>query len=75
MKYTPNKVFIIEKGRYVEISYDELCRRTKQDKFYEYKLFLPLHRMLMEVVEDEYKAFYKNIHRQKYLIPTRIVCC
>ncbi len=67
MKYAPNKVFILENGRYVEISYDELCQRIKQDKFYEYKLFIPLHGMLMEVEKDEYKTFYKNVRRQKYL--------
>lgn len=67
MKYAPNKVFILENDSYVEISYKELCQRTTQDKFYEDKLFLPLHGMLMEVAEDEYKIFYKNVRRQKYL--------
>ena len=67
MKYAPNKVFILENGSYAEISYEELCKRTAQNKFYEDKLFLPLHGMLMEVAEDEYKTFYKNVRRQKYL--------
>lgn len=67
MKYAPNKVFILENGRYAEISYDELCRRTENDNFYKDKLFLPLHGMLMEVAEDEYRTFYKNVRRQKYL--------
>lgn len=49
MKYTANKVFILEKGRYVEIRYDEIGRRAKQDKLYKYKQFLPLHVMLMEI--------------------------
>lgn len=65
MKYAPNKVFILENGSYVEISYEELCQRTTQDKSYEDKLFLPLHGMLMEVAEDEYRTFYKNVRRQK----------
>lgn len=67
MKYAPNKVFILENGSYAEISYEELCRRTEADKSYEDKLFLPLHGMLMEVAEDEYRTFYKNVRRQKYL--------
>ncbi len=67
MKYAPNKVFILENGSYAEISYEELCKRTAQNKSYEDKLFLPLHGMLMEVAEDEYKTFYKNVRRQKYL--------
>ena len=67
MKYAPNKVFILENGNYAEISYEEFCRRTENDKSYEDKLFLPLHGMLMEVAEDEYRTFYKNVRRQKYL--------
>lgn len=67
MKYAPNKVFILENGSYVEISYEELCRRNENDKNYEDKLFLPLHGMLMEVTADEYRTFYKNVRRQKYL--------
>lgn len=67
MKYATNKIFILENGSYVEISYVELCERTIQDKSYEDKLFLPLHGMLMEVKDDEYKTFYKNVRRQKYL--------
>lgn len=67
MKYVPNKVFILENGSYAEISYEELCRRTENDKSYEDKLFLPLHGMLMEVAEDGYQTFYKNVRRQKYL--------
>lgn len=67
MKYAPNKVFILENGSYVEISYEELCKRTAHNKSYEDKLFLPLYGMLMEVAEDEYRTFYKNVRRQKYL--------
>lgn len=67
MKNAPNKVFILENGSYAEISYEELCKRTAKNKSYEDKLFLPLHGMLMEVAEDDYKTFYKNVRRQKYL--------
>lgn len=67
MKHTTDKVFILENGSYVEISYEELCRRTELDESYEDKLFLPLHGMLVEVAEEEYKTFYKNVRRQKYL--------
>lgn len=67
MKYAPERVFVLECGKYTEITYEELCRRTEADKSYEDKLFLPLHGMLMEVEEEEYKSFYKNVRRQKYL--------
>lgn len=67
MKYAPERVFVLEYGKYTEITYEELCRRTEENKEYEDKLFLPLHGMLMEVAEEEYKSFYKNVRRQKYL--------
>lgn len=67
MKYASERVFVLEGGKYTEIIYEELCRRTEENKEYEDKLFLPLHGMLMEVVEEEYKSFYKNVRRQKYL--------
>ena len=67
MKYAPEKVFILENGNYIEISYEELCRRTKLNKDYQTKLFLPLHGMLMEVTENVYHEFYQEEERQKYL--------
>ncbi len=64
MEYTPKKVFVLEKGMYLELSYTEF--RQKEDT-YRGRWFIPLHGMLMEVPEDEYKAFYKNKRREKYL--------
>lgn len=68
VKYTPRKVFILENGEYIEISYEELCRLTEDNNnLYADKLFIPLHGMLMEVTEDTYRDFYKDKRRQKYL--------
>lgn len=67
MKYAPKKVFILENNEYVEISYEELCRREMTDKSYEDKLFLPLHGMLMEVTKDFYDDFYRDKRRQEYI--------
>ena len=47
-KYAPRKVFILENGEYVEISYEELCRREQNDPSYKDKLFLPLYGMIKE---------------------------
>lgn len=66
-KCTPKKVFILENGAYIEITYEELCERRKRYKDYETKLFLPLHGMLMEVTENVYREFYREEERQKYL--------
>ena len=68
MKYTPRKVFILENGEYIEISYEELCRLTEDNNSpYADKLFLPLHGMLMEVTPEQYAEFYRIQNRQRYM--------
>lgn len=66
-KHAPRKVFILENGEYVEISYEELCRREENNPFYQDKLFLPLYGMIMEVTESTYLEFYRLQRRQKYI--------
>ena len=66
-KYAPRKVFILENGEYVEITYEELCRREEIDCTYKDKLFIPLHGMIMEVTKEQYDAFYRDHERQRYL--------
>ena len=65
MEYTPKKVFILDGKTYLELSYAEF--RQQRDT-YQSRWFIPLHGMLMEVPEDEYKAFYQERRRQKYLV-------
>ena len=67
MKYAPKKVFILENGKYKEITYSELQELEQSDKAYLEKFFLPLYGMLMEVTEETYKAYYKDKRRQKYI--------
>lgn len=67
MKYAPKKVFILENGEYIEISYEEFCRREETDTAYKDKLFIVLHGMLMEVTSKDYLDFYKFQRRQKYI--------
>ena len=67
MKYAPEKVFILENGKYKEITYSELQELEQSDKSYAEKFFLPLHGMLMEVTEEDYKEYYKYNRRQKYI--------
>ncbi|MCM1494483.1 MAG: sigma-70 family RNA polymerase sigma factor [Bacteroides sp.] len=66
-KYDNHKCFVFSAGGYEEITYAELCYRYQKDKSYENKLFIPLHGMLMEVAPEQYKEFYKEQRRQKYL--------
>jgi len=65
VKYAPKKVFIIENGKYIELTYEEyILRKENNDTV---KFFLPLYGVLMEVSEDTYKEYYKDRRRQKYL--------
>ena len=57
MKYTPKKVFILVNDNYKEITYIELQKLEQTDKSYAEKFFLPLHGMLMEVTEEDYKEY------------------
>ncbi len=62
------KCFIrIEKGKFEEITYKELEKRRKITKEYNNKKFIPVQGMLLEVTEVEYKNFYKDVERQKYV--------
>lgn len=67
MKYAPKKVFILENGKYKEITYSELQKLEQSDKSYAEKFFLPLYGMLMEVTAETYKSYYKDKRRQKYI--------
>ena len=67
MKKTPKKVFIHENGEYVEITYEELCRRLETNQTYADRKFLSLHGMLMEVTDEDYQLFYQDLEQQRYL--------
>ena len=64
MKYPPRKVFVLEDGVYEELTYAQFHQKKE---CYTGRRFIPLHGMLMEVSESDYKAFYKDKRRQKYL--------
>ena len=67
MKQEPKKVFILEDGKYSELSWREFSCRYELAVTYKQKHFLPLHGMLMEVNEDVYRDFYRDRRHQKYL--------
>lgn len=64
MEYTPKKVFVLAGKTYQELSYAEFRQKATT---YQGRRFIPLHGMLMEVLEDDYRTFYKSKRRQKYL--------
>lgn len=67
MKKQPKTVYIIENGKYTELTYEEFRHREQTCPLYADRLFIPLHGMLMEVSEKDYLDFYKNKRRQKYI--------
>ena len=62
-----SKCFILTPDGYEEITYAELTLRRETDPTYQNRRFIPLHGMLLEVSEADYKAFYRDAERQKYL--------
>lgn len=65
--FAKGKCFVKTKGQYEEITYEELLRRCDADETYPQRKLIPLHGMLMEVSLEEYKEFYRERRRQKYL--------
>ena len=68
MKYEPQKVFILENGKYEELTYQEFFDHFESDGIYPKKYFIPLYGMLLEVDKNTYREFYRSKRRQKYLI-------
>lgn len=63
MKYTPRKIFILESGKYIELTYEEFCHRKEEIQ----RFFISLHGVLMEVSAITYQEYYKDKRRQKYI--------
>lgn len=62
-----NICFIRIENGYEQITYTELCKLINTNEEYKSKKFLPLHGILMEVTEEQYKEFYRQKRRQKYI--------
>ena len=62
MKLEPKKIFVLQDGKYIELSYQEFQKIDVKEK-----VFLPLYGMLMEVSKEVYKDFYRHKRRQKYI--------
>lgn len=71
-KYANNKCFVFSADGYEEITYMELLHRQEKDKRYKMKRFIPLHGMLLEVTQEQYREFYKERRRHKYLMEQSI---
>ncbi len=67
MKHEITSVFIIEANRYIEITYQEFTNRYVSDESYKGKYFICVHEKLLEVSQDDYTQYYKELERNKYL--------
>ena len=67
MSYAPKKVFILENGKYVEISYEEHSKRKTNDPEYGEKYFILVDDILMEVSHDNYKSYHQYNEHEKYV--------
>lgn len=67
MSYAPKKVFILDKTEYIEISYQEFCVLRDGDESFDNRYFIPVQGMLIEVSENAYKDFYRDLERRRYL--------
>lgn len=63
MKLEPKKIFVLQDGKYIELSYQEFQKIDVKEG-----VFLPLYGMLMEVSKEVYKDFYRHMRRQKYIV-------
>lgn len=66
MDHMPKKVFILENGEYIEITFQELYQRRQNDSSFRERKFLFEDGFLMEVREHEYVSFRKEKRRQRY---------
>ena len=63
MRYAPKRIFILEEGRYIEISYEEYISITEEDSTRHFWLF---GGMLMELPEEHYVQMNREKSRMQY---------
>ncbi len=66
MDHTPKKVFILENGEYIEITFQELYQRRQNDSSFRERKFLFEDGFLMEARPQEYMAIKSEKRRQRY---------
>lgn len=66
MKYKPKKIFVIENGEYIEITYQEFAARCEANDSYPKQRFIYIDGIILEMPQEKRKEFYKDKRRQKY---------
>ena len=67
MKNEIESVFVIESSGYVEMTYQEFLERRSTDLSYKSRRFILVGKHIMELSEENYRAYYKEKRRVKYV--------
>ena len=70
MNYIPKRVFLLECGKYIELSYEEFCEKKEETEGFDAKnrRYILVQGMLLEVDEPAYREHYRICRRMRYLM-------
>lgn len=70
MNYIPKRVFLLDCGKYTELSYEEFCEKKEETEGFDAKKrrYILIQGMLLEVDEPAYREHYRICRRMRYLM-------
>ena len=70
MNYIPKRVFLLDCGKYTELSYEEFCEKKEEteDSDAKNRKYILIQGMLLEVDEPAYREHYRICRRMRYLM-------
>ena len=70
MTYIPKRVFLLDCGKYIELSYEEFCEKKEETEGFDAKnrRYILVQGMLLEVDEPAYREHYRICRRMRYLM-------
>ena len=70
MNYIPKRVFLLDCGKYIELSYEEFCEKKEETEGFDAKnrRYILVQGMLLEVDEPAYREHYRICRRMRYLM-------
>ena len=70
MNYIPKRVFLLDCGKYIELSYEEFCEKKEETEGFDAKnrRYILVQGILLEVDEPAYREHYRICRRMRYLM-------
>ena len=70
MNYIPKRVFLLDCGKYIELSYEDFCEKKEETEGHDAKKrrYILIQGMLLEVDESAYREHYRICRRMRYLM-------